>query len=368
MQPIYFASLGGSAFLLGLVSSVALLAGGLISIPCGFYVDRYGVKRIFIWGTVMVAAGSLLFATADNLLIGIPSLFLIIFSLRFVMNMCPVVCANCLKDEERATGMQMCDTISAAPVLIAPTVAAALVTVFGGLNAEGIRPLYYIQAVGFSFIVLFIWKLFTEPVNLDIKKNRNDFKTDLLSVFKKGTKVKTWIAYRTLAYAPWWISITYWPLFAKEVKNATPFTIGFIQTAMWVLPLFLAIPIGRLADSLGRKIVIFILTPIYCLSLLIFVHAPNQTILIISGLLQGLLILSIVVQGAMQVELMPIHLIGKWIGIMGLVQGISGTIFPALAGSIWDTFDPYYVFYFMIAISLLSLILLARMPETLNKK
>lgn len=83
------------------------------------------------------------------------------------MNMCPTVCANCLKDEERATGMQICDTISAAPRLIAPTVAACLVTVFGGLNARGIRPLYYIQFVGFSLLILFIWKLFTEPVSIE---------------------------------------------------------------------------------------------------------------------------------------------------------------------------------------------------------
>lgn len=369
MQSIYFSGLGGSALQLGIVSSAGLLVGGLVSIPSGWFVDQYGVKKIFLSGNLLIGLGSLMFALANHLLMASFSLFLIIFSWRFTMNMCPTVCANCLKDEERATGMQICDTISAAPKLLAPTVAAALVTLFGGLNVAGIRPLYYIQFVGFALIFVFTKKLFTEPVPVEKRNQRrvDNFKEDFISVFNKGIKIKTWIVYRTLAYGPWWVGVTYWPLFVKQVKGAGQYTIGFIQTAMWVLPLFLAIPMGRLADSFGRKIMIYISTPLYCFSLLIFIHAPNKVVLIASGLLQGLLILSSVIQGAMQVELMPIKYIGKWIGIMGLVQGISGTVFPTLAGWIWNSLGPYYVFYFMIAISLLSLVLLTRIPETLNR-
>jgi len=46
--------------------------------------------------------------------------------------------------------MQLCDTVAALPRLFAPIVAAFLITMFGGLNVQGIRLLYWIEVEAYS--------------------------------------------------------------------------------------------------------------------------------------------------------------------------------------------------------------------------
>ena len=59
-------------------------------------------------------------------------------SLSVTMVVCPMVCGKTLLNEERVTGMQLCDTTSGLPRLVAPVVAAFLITKYGGMTAEGI--------------------------------------------------------------------------------------------------------------------------------------------------------------------------------------------------------------------------------------
>jgi sugar phosphate permease len=178
---------------------------------------------------------------------------------------------------------------------------------------------------------------------------------------------KIWIVYRCLIQIPLWTGLIYWPLFAKEVKSADQFTIGYIATTMMIMPLIFALPMGKLTDVVGRKRVLFVTTPLYCLSLLLFVHAQSQTMLIISAFFQGLLMLNAVTQRAMEVELVHSHFLERWLGITGAFRGIAAEVIsPIVCGLIWSNLGPSYVFYFMIAVSLLGLAFLAMVPETLK--
>jgi hypothetical protein len=68
---------------------------------------------------------------------------------------CVVICDLSLPNEDRATGRAICEGIGSLPTLLSPTIAAILVSWFGGMNVEGIRPLYWIQ---FSTrVLLFIY-------------------------------------------------------------------------------------------------------------------------------------------------------------------------------------------------------------------
>jgi predicted MFS family arabinose efflux permease len=48
-----------------------------------------------------------------------------------------------------------------------------------------------------------------------------------------------------------------------------------------------AIPLGRLADRIGRKKVLFITIPLFLFSNLIPILAPTQVFLLLAGVLQG---------------------------------------------------------------------------------
>jgi len=106
-------------------------------------------------------------------------------------------------------------------------------------------------------------------------------------------------------------STTYLPAFVTEIKHGNEFVVGGMTTASLVLPLLLALLVGRLADTFGRKKVLYITLPLYCTSILLLIYAQNTLTLLISGVLQGFYLLSAVTQGAITAELVPVALLGK---------------------------------------------------------
>jgi len=365
-QSLYIVALGATPFQLGIVNSIGGLAGAAIATPTGWLADKYGIKRILLIGTPLLALGSLIFALAPDWLTIIPALLIATLALRMVMTVCPMVCGSCLKSEERATGMQLCDTLSAVPRLFAPVIGSMIVTEFGGIDEAGIRSLYYLQGIGFCLILGFVLKRFTDPSERKASTATSSLLEGVRDVFTQGIRVKRWIFYTSLSTIPMFISPVYLPLFAAEVKQADQFVLGGLATASMVVPIALSIATGRLADTIGRKKVIYLTTPIYCLSLLLLVYAPDATTLLASGVLQGFFMLSAVTQGAMTAELVPTQLLGRWYGLLGLIRGLVSVLAPAVGGVLWSHINPASVFFFLIATQVVKLFILITVPETLR--
>lgn len=170
-QPMYIKALGATAFQLGIANGIGGLAGMAVALPAGWLADRYGIKTPFSVATLLMIFGGLLFALSPNWMMTIPAMFIATFGLRMAMTVCPVVCGSCFEDKERATGMQLCDTVAAVPRAISPIIYTIIVTELGGMNENGIRPLYYLQVVGFCLILVLILRKFTEPIKGEPRKN-----------------------------------------------------------------------------------------------------------------------------------------------------------------------------------------------------
>lgn len=369
-QPIFIVGLGADPFQLGLVNSIGGVACAVISLPTGWLADRYGIRRMFLLGIPLVAVGSLIFFLSRDWLMIIPALFITLLSLQILMTVCPMVCGRYLKMKERATGMQLCDTISAIPMVISPVIAAFIITEFGGLTTEGIRPLYGLQIIGFLFMFLLVFWYYRDTIGRkDSTKFRAErgFKENMREILVKGKNVKKWIVYRALSNVSWFLSLVYLPLFVVEVKGADQFVLGGMATTSMIVPLLLSIPMGRLADTIGRKKVIYTVTPLYIISILLLIYAPNTIILLISSFLQGFLMLGLVTQGAITQELVPPPLIGTWWGILSLLSGIMRVLGPIIGGFIWSFLGPVYVFIFILFLESSKLCLLwLYIPETLK--
>jgi DHA1 family bicyclomycin/chloramphenicol resistance-like MFS transporter len=160
--------------------------------------------------------------------------------------------------------------------------------------------------------------------------------------------------------------MVYVPVFAAEIKHADQYVLGGMATTSAVVPLLLSIPIGRVADTIGRKKVIYVTILIYCLSLLLLVYALDSTMLLFSAVLQGFYMLTAVTRGAMTAELVPTRLLGRIYGVLGLFRGLVMVLSPLIGGIIWSTIGPEYIFFFIILTQLFGVILLSSMPETLK--
>jgi MFS family permease len=368
-QPIYIAALGSTAYQLGAANSIGGLSAAAIALPAGWLADRYGVRRIFLAAVALMLFGAFLAASAQTWLIIIPALLIGNLGLQMEATACPTVCGSCLKDEERATGMGLCDTLTATPGLMAPLIGAIVIARFGGLNAGGIRPLYYLQIIGFSLILIFILAEFREPERRRGLKISSGLSESIRELLVRGTRLKSWILFVTLSSIPLYMgTMVYVPFFAAEMKHADQFVLGGMAMAAVVAPLLLSIPVGRLADRIGRKKVLYLTISLYCLSLLLLVYAVDSTMLLLSGVLQGFLTLAAVTRVAMTAELVPTALLGRTFGTLGLFTGLIMVVAPIIGGILWSATGPESVFYSIIVVQVLSMLVLLTMPETLSKE
>ena len=138
-------------------------------------------------------------------------------------------------------------------------------------------------------------------------------------------------------------------------------------TAYAVVPLVLGIPLGRLADKIGRKRVIYLTIPLVWASSLLLIWAPSPGFLVAAGVFQGFFHIGGPIRGAMGFELVPPEQMGRWLGVIRLFRMVLAAGAAYLAGIIWDNIGPQYLFLVVIAFDLLIRIpLLIGMPETLG--
>jgi len=156
-------------------------------------------------------------------------------------------------------------------------------------------------------------------------------------------------------------------VFAYQIKGANEFVLGAMVAGSALASIALAIPLGRLADRIGRKKILFITIPLFWLSNLMLILAPSPVFLVIAGILQGFYFIGASIAAAIERELVPPEQMGKWIGINRFFKMLLGAFLALTAGIIWDKVGPQYVFILFVGIDLLiRMPLLISIPETLH--
>ena len=142
---------------------------------------------------------------------------------------------------------------------------------------------------------------------------------------------------------------------------------GVMASATVVAQLVFGIPVGRLADKIGRKRIIYLLTPLWYASNLFLAFSPSPIALVLSAALLAFYTISSGATNAMTLELVPLEQQGKWGGLLGLFTGLVTIPAPIIGGLIWRELGPMYVFVIPIVFDLFFRIpLLTTVPETLG--
>jgi len=347
---IYVRALGADPIELGVVNSFSHVMGAFISVPVGWLQDRYSLRKIFLTGVVLSLVVSLMHATATNWVIIIPAMFLSALAMR--VGSCLTICDVSLKSKDRASCKGICDGVFAAPSLVAPTLAALVITHFGGMRADGIRPLYWIQLAADLALFLFLATRLTEIDRPELQRNTS-FLEDYREVFRRGTTPKRWIVFSAVSSFSAAMVAPFSQPFTHEIKGADQFVLsGMITTSLAVQILFSAY-LGNLADRTGRKRVIYVVEPLYWTSILILVSAPSTEFLIVSAILSGFRIIAeYVCVTPLMVELVPIECIGRWRGILGLFQALVSIPAPIIGGIIWEILGPSFLLLLPILIGI----------------
>ena len=140
-----------------------------------------------------------------------------------------------------------------------------------------------------------------------------------------------------------------------------------MATATVVAQLVFGVPVGRLADKIGRKRIIYLLTPLWYASNLFLAFSPGPIALVLSAALLAFYNISLGAVDAMTLELLPLEQQGRWGGLLGLFAGLVIIPAPIIGGLIWRELGPIYVFLIPIVFDIvLRIPLLTTVPETLE--
>lgn len=367
---IYIVALGATGTQLGFVNSVGMVIAGLAGPFTGWFIDRVGAKRIYLVGIGLLALSYLTYGMADNW--GWAVIAMIGYWLGFSTSnlSCATICGNCLVNRDRATGMLICETLAAGLLGMAgPMFAAWLVAWCGGVNLGGIRPLFFVGLAITMGTFLIVLTQLSDQRWVKPGSEKPHLIRDIARVFHGGLHLKKWLVIGAVSQLPLGMVFPFTQVFAHRVKGADELILGAMVTGSALASILFAIPLGRLADRIGRKRVLYITMPLFWLSNLLLIWASSPALLVVAGVLQGFYFIGAPVVAAIERELVPPEQMGRWIGINRFFKMATAAVLALCAGIIWDRIGPQVIFLLFVAIDLLvRLPLLIAIPETLHVK
>ncbi|MDA8123656.1 MAG: MFS transporter [Deltaproteobacteria bacterium] len=366
---LYIVALGATGTELGLVNSIGMIVAGILGPYTGWIIDRTGPKRIYLIGIVIVGLSYLLYGLAVSWQVTLVAMMAYWVGSSTSTNSCATICGNCLVNRDRATGMLLCETVTAGLLgMVAPMLATWIVSLSGGISAAGIRPLFFLGMVvtGFTF-VLVLRQLSERKYVRPGGGGRPHLIRDIIAVLHGGRQLKKWLVLSSLSQLPYGMVLPFMQVYAHKFKGADELVLGAMVAASALSPILFSIPLGRMADRVGRKKVLYITIPLFCLSNLVLVAAPSPAWLVVAGILQGFFFIGLPVSAAIERELVPQEQMGRWVGMNRFVKMVLGGLLALTAGIIWDRIGPQYLFLIPVAVELLVRIpLLVTLPETLH--
>ena len=367
---IFIIALGATKTQLGLMNSIGMCIAGLLGPITGSFIDRNGAKKIYIFGILCLLISYLTYALA-------PNWFICIFAMGFYWlgsgtstQSCATICGNCLINKERARGMMICETLAAGLLGMAgPMLASWMIEKFGGVNVNGIRPLFYAASVTTALsLILVVTKLSNRKWAISTKRYKQIF-SDGMKIIKDNRTLQKWLIIGAFSQLPMGMIIPYFQVFAKELKGADGVTLGAMVTLAALSSIVFGLPAGVLADKIGRKNVLYMLIPLFLISNLVLVWAPSRMFLLLAGVLLGFNSILLPIANAIERELVTTEMMGVWIGINKLVKTLFGALMALVGGIIWDRIGPQYLFIIYFGMDLIIRVpLLISLPETLIRK
>jgi MFS family permease len=365
---IYIVALGASASQLGMVISTGMIIAGFVSPFIGWFIDRSGPRRLYLFGIGTLAVSYLFYGLAQDWTLTVVAMVAFWLGNSMSTQSCATVCGNCLANRDRATGMMICESVAAGLMGMAGPIAGAwLVRSFGGMNAAGIRPIFFICLIGTVGTFSIVWTQLSNRRWGMANRGTPNLIKDLHEVLKEGRYLKRWLLIASLNQLPVGMVFPFATVFAHEFKGADELVLGAMVTGAALTSVLFGIPLGRLADRVGRKRVLFLTAPLFWASILVLVWAPHPLLVVAAGVLQGFYYIGMPIGGAMERELVPPEHMGRWLGIARFFKMIALAALTFASGLIWDRFGPAYVFFAFVGLDLLvRMPLLAGMPETLR--
>lgn len=373
---LYIVLLGATKTQLGLVTSLGLIASGLIGPYIGQVIDRHGPKKVYIVGILILAGGYLAFASAPVWQVAALGMFLHQLGGGVGGQSCATICGNCLANCDRAKGMLVCESLAAGVLgMVGPMISGwFLVNIMGvkdtPTDPNTIRPLFLITLIiTIISLLVVVFKLsFSRWTTSNSAVKRNVFK-DAVAILKADKNCVKWIFMAIVGNMPVAMVVPYVQIFVAETKNASVTTLSGMVTATALTSVVCGYFFGILGDQFGRKKILSLTIGLYLVGLVLLVTTKSPFMLLTVGILQGFQEIGGPLAASIQNELVPHKVMGRWVGVVRFFSSMFSALMAALAGIIYDQLGGQWIFILYIACEIcIRLPLLFSLPETLHHK
>jgi MFS family permease len=365
--PMFLATLGGGAAMLGAIEGIADAASSFVKLGMGYYSDRIGRRKpIILLGYAMSAAkGLLAFATSP---VHILLVRILAWMGRGVRGPVRDALMADLVDPAyygRVFGFhRMMDTAGA---IVGPLIAMSLI---GFLSFHSIFLVAFIPALlAIASVVFLVQDKTRKPdrtagFRTGIAQLPSSFRRFLVSagIFGLGNFAHTLLILRASE------------LLTRDHGPARAANLAvFLYMLHNVFYAACSYPVGRLSDRIGKRTLLGLGYFLFALMSFGFIFVspiksyigwlPALLYLVVLFVLAGIYIALVdSMEGAFAAELLPESLRGTGYGMLGLVKGVGNFISSFTVGILWSTFSPTAGFIYAALMAIAGGILLYRVP------
>jgi MFS transporter, DHA1 family, multidrug resistance protein len=348
--------LGASVTIIGFLSMIQTAERLIFQLPGGYLADKYGRKKIIIWGTALRTISPTIYFFAPNWRWIVPA---VIFNgmTSLYMPAFTAIIADSLPEESRGTGYGAYNMITSIPNIISPAIGGYVMDFYG--YRLGLRIFLVFQIIVSGLMTLIRWKILKETIEVEKGETK---KPSLGSVTNFPRSIKIMIIVAIIGSFSGRIVMDFTSLYALEVIKLTNTQYGIITTVIGAISSILALPGGVLSDKYGRKPAIMLsrtVTPIsqYLVTLTqsftpyFAVRIINSTGLALGG---GGMYAGGPSWNALIADIVPPERRATVIGTIGTLTGIVAAPSSIIGGWLWEQYSPQLPFRLSAIVGLAS--------------
>jgi MFS family permease len=358
--------LGASITAVGLLSTIASSERLLFQLPGGLLADRYGRRRIIVYGTALRLLPPVIYLMAGHWTHVIPAL-LISGAASIYMPAFNAIIADSLPETERGAGYGAYRTITSLPQIFSPVIGGIVMDSLG--YREGVK-IFLIISFFTTIIVTYVrWRVLTETLDQDERqkvqletKTKKSLRERANETFDLPRSVWVMVVVAILGTFGLRLVWEFMSIYAVEIVGLTNTQLGMVQTTGGVVSTVLAMPGGMLSDRLGRKPLIMtsrLISPLTTYAITLATNFPQYYIIsIVSAIGNSLGGGGMWAGGpawqALIADLVPREKRGTVMGTIGTVTGLVGTPSSLVGGYLWQQYSPQTPFYLSLVLGLIG--------------
>lgn len=266
--PLYLKdALGASVWAISVLSMLSQSERLIFQLPGGVLADRFGRRKIIIYGTALRIFTPFLYLWATDWITVIPALLLNGVT-SIYMPAFNAIIADSLPEDERGAGYGAYRMITSMPRIFSPVIGGYLLDSMG--LVEGFTLFMYLSVVVNAIVTYVRYRIITETLfdEEEMKqktRKRPPFKEQIVDTMTLGRTVWVMVLVAVISAFGARMVFDLVAIYAQDVIGLSYTQLGIVSTIGGVITTVLALPGGMLSDRVGRKPIISIsrfLTPV----------------------------------------------------------------------------------------------------------